>query len=231
MLCAVLGDLGSGKTLFLVYLAYKNRNIPVFANFKIDLPNVRYIEPLDLLELNINRGLVLIDEAYVWIESRMGNRYLNEFMSYIFFQSRKRGLDFVLTAQLFRTLDVRFRELCDFFLIASKGEKGFNYVYVDKSLRRKSFMLPLDFAQKKLFSIYDTYEIIMPFNLEEMKIKVMTETNKEKTNELVDKIVDEILRQYDKVTHAIVLDYLMKNDYPLDLEPIVYVRVKQKLKR
>lgn len=228
MLGGVFGGLGSGKTLFLVYLAYKNPDIPVFANFRINLKNCELIEPKDLIGMEYEKALILLDEAYTWLESRVSSSKLNRYVSYILFQSRKRGLDFIITAQLLSTIDIRFKDLCDIYFYAERVREGFRYTMLSKDLRMKTFILPYKFAEKKLFGIYNTYEVVMPFDIEELKTDIIAQTNKEEMNKIVDEIVEEIKRQYKNVTHAIIMDYLVRTGKPLSLEPLIYVRLKHK---
>jgi len=231
LLCGVYGDLGSGKTLFLTYLALKNhKKIPVYANYRIDLPNCYLIEPSDLVSMQYDKALILLDEAYTWLESRVSGSKLNRYVSYVIFQSRKRGLDFVLSAQLSITLDIRFRELCDLFVLANRHKQGFRYLLLTKSLRMKSFLLPYDYAEKKLFKIYDTYEIVKPFEQEDLSVEVSILSNPKKANQIIDEIVNEIKgRVKGKITHAQVMDYLLRLEKPLSLEPFVYARLKELL--
>ncbi|MEM2262451.1 MAG: AAA family ATPase, partial [Ignisphaera sp.] len=116
MLIGVFGDLGSGKTLFLVYLAQKS-NCEVYANFTIKLPNVKVLTPelfFKILKENPepNRPkLLLLDELYTLADSRASVSLRNRLLSYLIFQSRKRNMDIVYTAQLYGSIDLRLRDL------------------------------------------------------------------------------------------------------------------------
>lgn len=120
----VVSDVRQGKTLWTTIVAineynhaFRNRYTPrpLFANYKINLPNWHPLKPETLFAINKKRyprSLVLLDEAYAWIESRgSGSSNLNKFMSYILFQSGKRGIDFMLTDQIEGTIDTRYRQL------------------------------------------------------------------------------------------------------------------------
>ena len=68
MKIAVIGNIGSGKTLLLVVIA-KHSKRRIFSNFQLDLPLYNELEIIDLLNLE-NDIIVFIDEAYTWLESR-----------------------------------------------------------------------------------------------------------------------------------------------------------------
>jgi len=180
--------------------------------------------------MQYDKALILLDEAYTWLESRVSGSRLNRYVSYVLFQSRKRGLDFVLSAQLSITLDIRFRDLCDLFVLANKQQKGFQYLLVTKSLKMRSVLLPYGYAEKKLYDIYDTTEIVKPFEHEDLNVEVSLMTNPNKANMMVNEVVEEIKKRLngdEKITHAAVMDFLLQLEKPLSLEPFVYARLKR----
>lgn len=229
MLCGVFGDLGSGKTLFLTYLAFKNQHLPVFSNFTIKLPNVKLIDADELITLNYSKALILLDEAYVWLESRLSYTDLNRYMSYIAFQSRKRGLDIVLTAQLSRTIDIRYRELFDMYVLAEKADYGFKYTFVTGRFMRVR-CLSFDFAEK-LFDLYDTYQIILPPDIEDLIEKVRLKARKEDLNQKIEELTEQFLsenRNIGKVTKIAVKDFLLKRNLNMQYADFIYNRVKMR---
>ena len=219
MLIAIIGAMGSGKTLLLVYLATKSER-EIYSNFKINVPNYKPLEIIDLLDLK-NDVDVYIDEGYTWLESRTSGSHLNRYLSYIVLQSRKRTIDILITAQLFSSIDVRFREQCDIIVKCKKIKEGFKYsvLFVEKNVVR-TFILRNKFA-KKLFNTYDTYEIVEPHMKEEMRLKLM----ESKPNELwkeIKEISDIVKKDIRKLTHPRVLNALLKNGFKAHLESQVY---------
>ena len=166
MIIGIFGGLGYGKTLLAVYLAYKlhtKLKFQVFSNIKLNFP-FKPINIEDFLEEKLKKGIVILDEAYAWLEARASTRKLNRIISYIIFQSRKRDLHFVFTSQLSSSVDKRLRELCDYMIIALEpNESEFRYFITD-NIHYKFFKLPKSIA-KKYFNLYDTREIVIPFDL------------------------------------------------------------------
>jgi len=194
MLIGIFGTFGSGKTLLMAILGYivaKNPNYQVYANFEIKHPKVKTIEPEDFLDINPKnkKAMVLIDEAYAWLDSRMSMAKVNRFLSYVVLQSRKRNMDIFYTAQLSGSVDLRLRELTDIFIICQKlptenGEQCFVYnVYEWKTLNKLSehhFIIRWNQAEK-YFNRFDTREIISPVT--ELMMKQFKPKKKMKNND------------------------------------------------
>ena len=164
MLSVVFGGLGSGKTLFLVGLAARmNKSKRIIANFEIKIPKHK-VGKFKLSEFTAgkyNDALILIDEAYIYLEARTAGRAQNRLASYILFQSRKKKLDIVLAVQLFRTIDVRWRAMAD-VLIRAEGAKRYGYGYTLWNMQNggcRKISIPLLQAQT-LYKFYKTEETI-----------------------------------------------------------------------
>lgn len=121
----IYGDVGTGKTLLATVLGIMDGR-EIYANYTIHHPRAHKIEPQDLV--SIEDGIVILDESYMWLEARTSAKNLNRYISYILFQSRKRKQEYILTEQLFGTVDLRFREMSDYIILADRDEKG-NFVY------------------------------------------------------------------------------------------------------
>jgi len=180
MLIGVLGGFGSGKTLLLAVFGYKlgfNPNYEVYANFHIK-GNVEYLTPRKLLDINPKdkRAVILLDEVYSWLDSRVSISKINRILSWVVLQSRKRNMDIIYSAQLGSSVDLRLRDMTDIVIYCEcvgnpVKPKGFAYIVEwhkgIRFLRRKWF-----FSFKKasrFFGIYDTREIVKPLGLEKLK--------------------------------------------------------------
>lgn len=224
VLIIVTGDLGSGKTLFLTYIA-KNTKKRIYSNYKLYLNTYHKLTIKKLLELKEEENaLVFIDEAYTWLESRASGRDTNQVLSYIYFQSRKRKLDFFLTAQLTHTIDRRFRELYDYVVHCEVKGAYFHYSIYDRYKLRGHFKLRVDLAEK-YFPLYDTMEIIMTEKNIEMAWNALSRNEKIKQ---IEKIKKDFMKKIDedtKITHQQVKYFLWKNKYPMSIEPFLYLEV------
>ena len=212
----------------MVWLAFLS-NREIYSNFKIYLSRFKALVVMDLLELKDDID-VFIDEGYTWLESRTSGSVLNRYLSYIVLQSRKRTIDIIISAQMFSSLDVRFREQCDLIIKCqkiinkrTKKIKGFRYefLYVESNLR-KTFFFDIKFASK-YFDKYDTYEIIEPHKIEQMKRKLMEEENPTQMWGELESMALKIKKDVKKLTHPRVLNALMKNGFKGSYEPQIYV--------
>jgi len=229
ILIAIIGAIGSGKTLLMVYLAFQSSR-EIYSNFKIYLNRYKALEVMDLLELKDNID-VFIDEGYTWLESRTSGSILNRYLSYIVLQSRKRLIDIVISAQMFSSLDVRFREQCNIIIKCEKILKkkkiaGFKYsfLFVESDLV-KTFFFDIKHA-RKYFDLYDTYQIIEPHKLEQMKLKLMEDDNPKALWDELEGITNKIKKDVKEITHPRVLNALLKNGFKASYEPQIYVLLK-----
>jgi hypothetical protein len=237
----IYGNRGSGKTLFMVHKTFECPNIPCKSNFKIESDRVFPLEVFELLDLNPDNKptIVNIDEAYTWLESRVSTSKLNRYVSYVGFQSRKRNLDILFSAQLSSSIDVRFRDTEDYRVFCKDrpnprtSVQDFKYA-VCKG-RRTSFQTMKFKEAKKLFDIYNTDEVIKPPDMEELQAEIEV-LDPHKLNIEVDKLVKLIRKKNlidfsnpKAITHDVLKDVLLRIEKPFSFEPYVYVRLKSGL--
>ena len=227
MKIAIIGNIGSGKTLFLAIVGkYSKRKI--FSNFQLDLELYNELEIIDLLNLE-NNIIVFIDEAYTWLESRTSMSTLNRYLSYIIFQSRKRNLDIYTTSQMFSSVDIRFREQSDIIIECKRMNNDFYYTFKDFHNRKIStFILPFEKA-KKYFHIYDTYEIVEPNHKQELEYNLLLQYPDkllEKVKEIANNIKDKLGK---RITHDSIKATLLLNGYKTSYEKYIYLYLKEGL--
>jgi hypothetical protein len=226
MLTLVYGYCGSGKTLFLTALgSLVDKKRLITSNYYLNLPNYSEFSVSEFVGGKYNNCLVLLDEAYNYLDNRMSMNMRHRFMSYMLFQSRKKDVEIICSIQLLQTLDTRFRNLADTIVFA-KGlsQKGFEYQIMNL---QKQQVLSLFLSPKNLlhlFSLYDTKEIIEPIKSENEQFTFM---NKDEKNKLLEKIVDEIeAENWKKTTHARIKDFFFRNNYPSYLADMAYSRLQ-----
>lgn len=166
------GKLGRGKTALLVSLAYDcwldGWNIYSNLHSMSDqreyhsssgLKWSAYIEPKDLLSLKMDegdKGFVFLDEAYIWYESRMGDKDKTG-LTYPLFQSRKLGFDIGYTVQLRSSIDKRLRNLTDVLFVA-KPYTRFTFRLMDEedyTVKTINFRNPADY-----FELFNSKEVV-----------------------------------------------------------------------
>lgn len=229
-LTVVLGPKGSGKTFFITLIALESKR-DVYANYKIELENYKPLEVIDFIDLP-NDVDVMIDEAYTWIESRISGFFLNRFLSYILWQSRKRTVDIYLTAQRFRSLDLRFREETDVLVKCKprtnleKDDFEFEILWV---VEDKTTKLKMSYEDAKpYFDLYNTFEIVEPYALEQMKFKILESDPKKRWDNACE-IGKKIKGSIKTITHPRVKAALLKNGYDTTYESLVYIYLKDLL--
>jgi hypothetical protein len=173
MLVGVFGDMGSGKTLYMTHYCLKyycdqGRYQSAQSNYHITSPDPS--RPVALLTHehfktleNLTDALVIIDEAYLWLDSRRSASKANRDVSYLVLQSRKRGFDILYAAQVRSSVDLRLRDLSEMWVYCEKQENGFHYTEIWRSStipKIRERFLPRASAEK-VFPYFDTREIVV----------------------------------------------------------------------
>jgi len=185
MIHLILGKQGSGKTLFLVKMAYEyyKAGKSVYSNVSLNFPYIK-INYKDIIEHNLENGIVILDEIHLLLPARASMRNSSRkicdgFLSMV----RKKGLVIYGSTQTLRKVDIRFRDERDFTYIATKYayiNKNFIEVLHNQNLNKKiPIIIKLEvqetfsgqtintqFLGNDLFKLYNTSEIIKVDGLE-----------------------------------------------------------------
>jgi hypothetical protein len=224
----IFGDVGTGKTLLAAIMAIHDSR-KVLANFEIKIDRWSMLEPQMLNDIH-EPTLVIIDEAYSWLESRMSGNAINRYLSYCLFQSRKRQVDFVLTAQLLSTLDLRFKNMADVYIVAERNRKGFVYTVVYPGRRgRKVLTMSLETASK-YWDKYDTMQLINPID-DELLYKVTPD--KSSVLPTIDGAIEDLIKERpaNEWTKGMVSDFCLDKMFPHSYVELIYNRLKRKYVR
>jgi len=186
MIVGIYGRLGTGKTALLVYFIkhYYNEGYDIYTNLRnIQIP-VKSFEPL---EFYVNRKvadktLVAIDELYLWADCRRSSSWQNLILTYLILQSRKFKFDFIYTEQLKHLADLRIVEFTDMWIKVKKIDDKYSMLYIVDEEGNVNRVL---FDRSKVYSLYDTYEIVMPltYSAKEVKKRLKQLTEKYKKDE------------------------------------------------
>lgn len=193
MIYAIVGDCGSGKTLLLAYLLYKDSQEQehIYANialgFKAEILTDVFFR--DYSKFPIFNASVGFDELSMYYSARRTGSKHNQKMRPFILQTRKRVLTLYYTTQQMRLVDINIRENTDGFyfpsMLVSRGGSSYlpkpeNWKHQDGDtyiLRWKHYDNAGNFRPKrsgrvifaeKLFRLYDTSQIIA-FDDEEPK--------------------------------------------------------------
>lgn len=190
MITGVLGDPGTAKTLLMSHFAKITKRI-VLSNYKLYNPVSNYTEDLwnyrplvlsDLINDSEVKRLALIDEIYQYADSRNSQNVWNILLSYCTFEHRKVQTDIMFSAQIFRVIDVRIREMCDIIIVGVRKEPPFVYnVYVkNKGIHyfTKKLVLKEEYA-KSIFPYFKTRQLIISDRTRRMVANAEVVTDKD----------------------------------------------------
>lgn len=236
MLTSILGDIRQGKTLLMTIFAFHS-NRKLYANYKLELPEYFKLNPADLFQLP-NNCEVFIDEAYAWLESRTSGADLNKCSSYILFQSGKRTINIYLTAQLFSTVDIRFRHMSNIIVECYKYEEEevFEYVFYERMrgelIYKDTWYLPFDEAEF-YYDLYDTLEIVEPYMMKNLETKLILKDGKKLFPKVVEiiQLIKPSLDETDNIkpyTHNAIKFELLERDLSLKYENFIYLILHHK---
>jgi hypothetical protein len=125
VLIAVVGEMGSGKTLSTTYLAYKKykkEKLNIFANYHIKFPpnpegeitpTITFLNGIDDVR-KMRDGYACLDELWASADCRQSNTKKNKFITEVLLKLRKRGVNVAYTCQSFHQIDKRIRDVTDF---------------------------------------------------------------------------------------------------------------------
>jgi hypothetical protein len=224
MLVIIYGDIGMGKTLLATIMALCDDR-PVLCNYKIDCDRYKGLEPQDLNAVN-KPTLVVIDEAYAWLDARLSGKDINRYLSYILFQSRKRQIDFILTAQLLSTIDLRFKGMADVYVLCEKDATGFHFLFMWPGKGKRAFYLSMEQALQ-YFPKYDTWEKVDPID-DNLLVKIMP--HKEQLLPEIDRIIALMVVEtpVEKWTKGMVQDYCLEHKHPFEYRDMIYNRMRRR---
>jgi len=198
MIYGICGDMGSGKTLLMVYLLYKahKQGKRIISNVKLP-----FGEMLDFRKiLNEKQGLenctIGIDESHMFMDSRLSMSTFSRLLYYFISQSRKRHVNLFYTTQRLRTTDIRLESATHYFircvpycytddpntkryLMNKEGERTKGLVHVNGCIRSPDRIL---LYRKDCTKEYDT-----PFREWKMfKTKPFFDLNLYDTDQIID---------------------------------------------
>lgn len=174
------GQRGHGKTLKMVdYIKKADASgYKIVTNLKLTkIPYVQFDisviynairENLDLNQIyGSNKICMALDEITVLGDSRKSLSTENIILTYLFMQSRKRGIHIIGTVQIFKRLDDTLRRIVEWKVKCkrigpAKHPKEFIYKYVNNQTGQKFYKRWPAFEAQKCYADYDTYQPINP---------------------------------------------------------------------
>lgn len=126
MIGIFLGEQNCGKTLAMTYFAkkYYLDGYDIYANYNLSFKHTKLtgeiLSKYTKNKIQFNKAVFLIDEIYLFMDSRNFGKKLNKLFSYFVLQTSKRDVHLLGTAQYFNTVEKRFRENANFKVFCSR---------------------------------------------------------------------------------------------------------------
>lgn len=177
----ILGKQGSGKTLLAVKMALDlyTKHRTIYSNVHLSF-NYEKINYMDIIECNLSRSVILLDEIHLLLPSRRSLSKRNtEICDKFLSMARKQNTEIIGTTQTMRKVDIRYREEADFLYYCTKyvydetKKKWVESLYIDefddkipviidvKMIETTTGeMRSISFMGNPLYYLYDTYQII-----------------------------------------------------------------------
>lgn len=222
MLCVIVGSKGSGKTALMTSFAHmyhSKTDKKIISNYDLSSIDENYAQfSYDILfDDKLHNSVLLLDEIYLYSDSRVSMSAKNRQLSYMLYQSRKTDVDIYATMISFMTLDKRFREQVDLLILCEKTYM-FKYTFITKTSRKKIY---ITFEQmSKIFDMYDTFEIIQNDTIQMFKAQNLSSESIQSLVERNLKRFSEYLDEYNqkKATNEFIKFFLMKENLPVTSE-------------
>jgi len=169
MIIGFIGNLGSGKTISLVRMAYSyyKKGYKVYSNIKLSFPHetlsFKDFENYARSNEQFTKSFFLIDEIHVALDSRRSGSKTNIVISHLILQSRKRQIQIGFTTQHFSQIDMRLRNQTDIVGVCSaKTFKQYKIISVNYMvfLAQGVTQHLKRFLANKYYGLYDTNEIV-----------------------------------------------------------------------
>lgn len=240
------GDAGTGKTTLCTYFLANLPECHIYSRLKFNLPNYHKLTPINLLELKRTEKEVIVvwDEGYEEMDNREFMSLKSRINSYILFQRRKRNLNFFGISPLY-LFDLRWRSLEKLAWFAqdrkqtdeygNPSKADFKYKVTDWKHKPKTFTFPFKYA-KKYFSYFETMEMLIPHNIEDIKADLAAQSPEE-LNKLIDRYAEALWKKgkiptkLSDVTANFIKNEMLKAGMNLRYASFVYVRLQQRIKQ
>lgn len=215
VLFGYVGELGSGKTLSLTFMLWKNwmyRRKKIYSNYH--LFRIPYLLITDIAQFKeCQDGFVGTDELWRIADSRLSKSSMNSFVADILGRSRKRHLNYSFTSQLIDSLDKRIRKVMDFtsYPIMNSGETVCKVnIFRTGFPKEGTYMKTFYYKTPEVFNMYDTDEEIDMTENEAGDLPIIFQESKDtepinfETWEEADKYAEQWWVQNKKIIGAII---------------------------
>lgn len=169
MIIAFIGNMGSGKTLSMVRHAYKKyrKGFTIYSNIKLNFPYKEYDLQM-IMDYAQNgktfyKAIFLLDEAHIFLDSRMSASKRNRILTYFILQTRKADIELCYTTQNFMQVDIRLRNQTDDIIECYKKPYKDKLMILNRHniIRMEGILQHIYFFEaNNIYPLYNTLEIV-----------------------------------------------------------------------
>lgn len=173
MLYTFIGQMGGGKTVTAVKIAYfcqQKYGQTVYSNIGLNFPHIKFTRKVfqELMKdkTKLQNVIILLDEMHVYFDSRSSMSKQNKQFSYFVNQTRKRNVTILGTTQSWRLVDVRYRQRVHKLTycrnVSAPDAKVVTILCetVDPNEDHPSAPIKTQYVANPYFPLYDTNEIV-----------------------------------------------------------------------
>jgi len=174
MIIAIVGAIGSGKTLFMTRCAYKeyiknkerveNKHVQIITNYKLKGIPFRTIKANEMFELKstLINSRMFIDEMHIFMDSRSSQSSNNKALTHFILQTRHLDTHLYFTTQDIGQVDIRLRRQLDLLVHTAKTayEGLYKITIYDYTDMMNITNVVKVYDGRNYYNMYDTKEII-----------------------------------------------------------------------
>ena len=178
----VFGEAENGKTTYMISeLVHQARSGIYYDEVYCNLhsvcdrfPKIKFIDYRGLVNFRgptkdgIARCLIGLDQFHKYLDARQSNSLKNIITSQVFIESRQHGFDSIYTTWMKSAVDKRVRPFTNFFVLAQRGMRGFEYDRIDKEASTEEVVTMPAAAAQQVWRLFDSTELIEDPSIDEV---------------------------------------------------------------
>jgi len=229
------GDVGSGKTLFLVIESFQLKK-PIFSNFIIKNDYVKQLSLKKLFRHEYSNCVIYLDEAYTKLNKRRSMQNENILLTHTLLQTRKTDMFVYIISQMSDIIEIRYREYIFYHEIKCFHIDNY-FIYdfyevrrISKHEMKKTYLFTEYLTEKDAQWYYDKYDSYKSIYDEKLIDSVVMQylTSNEK-QEILNMLFNEFAHsKYNiaKITKQEVISFLKFTEHSKEWSDLLYSEIK-----
>jgi hypothetical protein len=137
-------------------------------------PRIKFIDYRGLVGFKgptrdgIAKCLIGLDQFHKYLDARQSNSLKNIITSQVFIESRQHGFDSIYTTWMKSAVDKRVRPFTNYFVLAQRSPRGFEYDRIDKDAGTEDIVTMPYEACRQVWKYFDSTELIEDPSIDEV---------------------------------------------------------------